>query len=174
MCEFLSVHRSSYYYWFRGKDCEDKDTSLIESIRESHRVSRGIYGSCGWPYGWIVHTALPSTANAYGAKWKRPGYSLLRFLRHSIIRRCWSMEFCVSSRDCTERRWKRFICTWYKDIIVPIRRLEALLAIVIFIIAVYKIPYCFLCFCPSFYQKSYVLILVDNCGKRAIMSISKL
>ena len=44
MCKFLSVPRSSYYYWLKSKDCDDKDALLIESIREGHRVSRGTYG----------------------------------------------------------------------------------------------------------------------------------
>ena len=44
MCKFLSVPRSSYYYWLKNMDCEDKDASLIESIREGQRVSRGTYG----------------------------------------------------------------------------------------------------------------------------------
>ena len=30
--------------------------------------------------------------------------------------------------------------------------IRSAVAIVIFIIAVYKIPYCFLCFCPSFFK----------------------
>lgn len=44
MCKFLSVHRSSYYYWLKNKDCEDKDASLVESIREGQRASCGTYG----------------------------------------------------------------------------------------------------------------------------------
>ncbi|WP_303146467.1 IS3 family transposase [uncultured Cloacibacillus sp.] len=44
MCQFMSVPRSSYYYWLKNKDCDDKDAPLIESIREGHRVSRGTYG----------------------------------------------------------------------------------------------------------------------------------
>ena len=44
MCQFMSVPRSSYYYWLKNKDCDDKDALLIESIREGHRVSRGTYG----------------------------------------------------------------------------------------------------------------------------------
>lgn len=44
MCKFLSVPRSSYYYWLKNKDCEDKDASLVESIREGQRASCGTYG----------------------------------------------------------------------------------------------------------------------------------
>lgn len=28
MCKFMSVPRSSYYYWLKNKDCEDKDASF--------------------------------------------------------------------------------------------------------------------------------------------------
>lgn len=44
MCKFLSVPRSSYYYWLKNKDCEDKDASLVESIREGQHASCGTYG----------------------------------------------------------------------------------------------------------------------------------
>ena len=44
MCKLLSVPRSSYYYWLKNKDCEDKDASLVESIREGQRASCGTYG----------------------------------------------------------------------------------------------------------------------------------
>ena len=44
MCKFLSVPRSSYYYWLKNKDCEDKDASLVEPIREGQRASCGTYG----------------------------------------------------------------------------------------------------------------------------------
>lgn len=44
MCKFLSMPRSSYYYWLKNKDCEDKDASLVESIREGQRASCGTYG----------------------------------------------------------------------------------------------------------------------------------
>lgn len=44
MCKFLSVSRSSYYYWLKNKDCEDKDASLVESIREGQHASCGTYG----------------------------------------------------------------------------------------------------------------------------------
>ncbi len=44
MCQFMSVPRSSYYYWLKNKDCDDKDALLIESIREGQRVSRSTYG----------------------------------------------------------------------------------------------------------------------------------
>ena len=44
MCKFLSLPRSSYYYWLKNKDCEDKDASLVESIREGQRASCGTYG----------------------------------------------------------------------------------------------------------------------------------
>ena len=44
MCQFMSVPRSSYYYWLKNKDCEDKDASLVESIREGQRASCGTYG----------------------------------------------------------------------------------------------------------------------------------
>lgn len=44
MCKFLSVPRSSYYYRLKNKDCEDKDASLVESIREGQRASCGTYG----------------------------------------------------------------------------------------------------------------------------------
>ena len=44
MCKFLSVPRSSYYYWLKNKDYEDKDASLVESIREGQRASCGTYG----------------------------------------------------------------------------------------------------------------------------------
>lgn len=35
MCQFMSVPRSSYYYWLKNKTCEDKDSSLIDAIREA-------------------------------------------------------------------------------------------------------------------------------------------
>ena len=44
MCKFMSVPRSSYYYWLKNKDCDDKDALLIESIREGQRASCGTYG----------------------------------------------------------------------------------------------------------------------------------
>ena len=44
MCKFLSAPRSSYYYRLKNRDCEDKDASLIESIREGQRVSLCAYG----------------------------------------------------------------------------------------------------------------------------------
>ena len=44
MCKFLSVPRSSYYYWLKNKDCEDKDASLVEPIREGQRASCETYG----------------------------------------------------------------------------------------------------------------------------------
>lgn len=44
MCKFLSMPRSSYYYWLKNKDCEDKDASLVESIREGQHASCGTYG----------------------------------------------------------------------------------------------------------------------------------
>ena len=44
MCRFLSVPRSSYYFWLRNAESEDKDSPLIESIKEGHRISRGTYG----------------------------------------------------------------------------------------------------------------------------------
>ena len=62
MCKFLSVPRSSYYYWLKNKDCEDKDASLVESIREGQRASCGTQSSAAltiWlnrVYGIIVNS----------------------------------------------------------------------------------------------------------------------
>ena len=62
MCKFLSVPRSSYYYWLKNKDCEDKDASLVESIREGQHASCGTYGYrrmtiwLNWVYGIIVNS----------------------------------------------------------------------------------------------------------------------
>ena len=51
----MSVPRSSYYYWLKNKDCDDKDALLIESIREGQRVSRGTYGYRRMTI-WLNHT----------------------------------------------------------------------------------------------------------------------
>ncbi|OUO94251.1 hypothetical protein B5F39_03240 [Cloacibacillus sp. An23] len=45
MCRYLSVARSSYYYWIGSNDSNgDKDAPLIESIRDGQSVSHGTYG----------------------------------------------------------------------------------------------------------------------------------
>ena len=47
MCQVLGVKRSGYYAWLkRGLSLRAKrDKVLLEPIRESHRLSKGIYGS---------------------------------------------------------------------------------------------------------------------------------
>ena len=51
----MSMPRSSYYYWLKNKDCDDKDAPLIESIREGQRVSCGTYGYRRMTI-WLNHT----------------------------------------------------------------------------------------------------------------------
>ena len=49
MCRVLCVHRSGYYVWQRSKEHPGKRSletaSLLQAIREVHRLSRGSYGS---------------------------------------------------------------------------------------------------------------------------------